>query len=145
MSTSPLYPDLRALAVCDVEACLDLWARTPGVGLSSADDAESVSRFIERNAGLCWCFATNDRIVGTILCGSDGRRGYLYHVAVDEEFRREGLGRRLVEAATRSLRSTGIEKCHAMVFASNDVGRSFWVRSGWQLRDDLVVFSRNIE
>jgi len=115
------------------------------VGLSSADDAASLSRFIERNAGLCWCSVTDDRIVGTILCGSDGRRGYLYHVAVDEAVRREGVGRRLVEAALCSLRSTGIEKCHAMAFASNDLGRSFWERSGWKFRDDLVVFSMNIE
>lgn len=145
MSVSPLISAPRPLEVSDVEPCLELWRRTPGVGLSSADDAVSLSRFIERNAGLCWCSATDDRIVGTILCGSDGRRGYLYHVAVDEELRREGIGGLLVEAAIRSLRSAGIEKCHAMVFASNELGRSFWEQSGWGLRDDLVVFSRNIE
>jgi len=64
---------------------------------------------------------------------------------VDEEVRREGVGRRLVDAAIESLRSAGIEKCHAMVFASNELGRSFWERSGWKLRDDLVVFSMDIE
>lgn len=145
MSVPSLLPPPRPLAPSDVDACLELWSRTPGVGLSAADDPDSLTRFIERNAGFCWCSATEDRIVGTILCGSDGRRGYVYHLAVDEEVRRNGAGSRLVDVAMQSLRSAGIEKCHAMVFASNDLGRSFWEQSGWQLRDDLVVFSRNIE
>jgi ribosomal protein S18 acetylase RimI-like enzyme len=114
------------------------------MGLSGADEPESLARFVATNGGLCWSAFTNGRLVGTILCGSDGRRGYLYHVAVQPELRSRGIGRELVERALRALRERGIEKCHAMVYADNAAGRGFWSHVGWRFRNELVLFSRNL-
>ena len=129
----------------DIDAALRLWRATDGVGLSGADEPDALERFLRANDGLCWCAVTASRLVGTVLCGSDGRRGYLYHVAVDGGEQRSGVGRRLVDCALEAARAAGIAKCHAMVFAANEGGRSFWERLGWSLRDDLVVYSRDLD
>lgn len=129
----------------DIGAALALWRATDGVGLSSADDPGELERFIAANEGLCWCAVRGERLVGTVLCGSDGRRAYLYHVAVEGGAQRTGVGRRLVAHALDTARAAGIAKCHAMVFASNEGGRAFWECLGWDLREDLVVYSREIE
>ena len=136
---------LRPLTVDDVEACLTLWRDTPGMGLSSADEPDELARFVDRNAGLCWCADGPDGLVATVLCGSDGRRGYLYHVAVTTPLRRTGLGSAIVRTALESLAASGVRKCHAMVFADNESGRSFWEHVGWVPRSDLVVFSRDLD
>lgn len=129
----------------DIDAALRLWGTTDGVGLSGADEPGQLRRFLEANEGLCWCAVAGERLVGTVLCGSDGRRGYLYHVAVDGREQRSGVGRRLVARTLDAARARGITKCHAMVFADNERGRAFWERLGWSLRDDLVVYSRDLE
>jgi ribosomal protein S18 acetylase RimI-like enzyme len=135
---------VRPLLHDDTDACLRLWRDTPGVGLSSADNPGELARFLEHNEGLSWCAVRSGRIVATVLCGSDGRRGYLYHVAVEAELQGSGIGRAIVRKALDSLASTGIHKCHAMVFADNQRGRGFWQRVGWQLREDLVVYSLDL-
>ncbi|MFP4113697.1 MAG: GNAT family N-acetyltransferase [Spirochaetota bacterium] len=134
----------RQLEGVDVERCLDLWRATPGVGLSSADDPGSLGSFLRANAGLCWCAVEDERLVGTILCGTDSRRGYLYHVAVAPERQHAGIGTELVNRALAALRTRGIVKCHAMVYSENGAGRGFWAHAGWRLRDELVLFSRDL-
>lgn len=131
----------RLLDRGDIDAAIRLWRTTDGVGLSGADEPPELERFLEANDGLCWCAVTGERLVGTVLCGTDGRRGYLYHLAVDEAEQRAGVGRELVGRALDAARARGIAKCHAMVFAENEAGRAFWHRLGWSLRDDLVVYS----
>ena len=81
------------------------------------------------------------RIVAATLCGTDGRRGYLHHLAVAESHRRGGLGRRLADRCLDALRGAGITRCHIHVFARNAQAREFWRASGWRLREDLVVMS----
>lgn len=131
----------RLLGDRDILPALSLWRSTPGVGISGGDDPESLGRFLTANPGLCWCAERSGTLCGTILCGSDGRRGYIYHLAVRESARNEGIGRELVRRVHRALNERGIPRCHAMVFASNDSGRAFWERVAWRERPDLVVFS----
>jgi ribosomal protein S18 acetylase RimI-like enzyme len=136
--------EYRTLTAADTKNALALWRATPGVGISQGDTPEELSSFIGQNEGFCWAAvdsARPDELVGTILCGTDGRRGYIYHLAVAPEARRQGVGRELVGRVLGALRATGVQKCHAMVFASNETGRAFWQQVGWSFRDDLVLFS----
>jgi ribosomal protein S18 acetylase RimI-like enzyme len=83
-------------------------------------------------------------LVGTSLCGSDGRRGYLYHVAVDPEFRRRGIGATLASSSLEALRASGVRKCHLFVLADNVDGAAFWRAAGWTARGDIAVFSKEV-
>ena len=113
------------------------------MGLSPADGVTGIERFLERNPALSFVARSEGRLLATCLCGQDGRRGYLYHLAVDESFRRLGLGKELAARCLRGLRATGIEKCHLMLIAGNELGASFWKDTGWTRRDDIVIFSKN--
>jgi ribosomal protein S18 acetylase RimI-like enzyme len=132
------------LTIQDYDQILALWRSCPGMGLSGADNPESLERFLARNPGLSWVCREGGRVVATALCGHDGRRGFLYHVAVAPDRRGRGLARTLVGCCLEQLAREGIEKCHLFVYQDNQVGRTFWDARGWTLRGDLVVFSRDI-
>lgn len=133
----------RPMVTGDYEAAYQLWASTPGIHLSEADSREQVLRYLERNPGLSMVSEDEDgTLAGTVMCGHDGRRGYIYHVAVSEEYRGRGVGRQLVSCSLEGLRKEGIGKCHLMVMESNGLGRDFWSGIGWQERDGIVLFSQ---
>ena len=134
--------ELRKFVAGDTDAALRLWRRTEGVGLSDADRPDRLREFLSRNLGLSRVAVSGGNLIGTILCGTDGRRGYIHHLAVAAESRRNGVGRALLADALSALQRIGIRKCHAFVFQSNPFGEIFWERSGWQRRDDLQVYSR---
>jgi putative acetyltransferase len=85
------------------------------------------------------------KLVGAVLCGTDGRRGYLHHLAVAAELRGRGVGRSLVERCLDALARIGVTRCHIFVYARNTEGQKFWDRLGWYRRDDLLVMSRDFE
>jgi len=138
--------EIRDFRPEDYDEAIALWKRTPGMGLSEADSRERITAFIARNPGLS--FVAEDRsgtgLVGTILCGSDTRRGYLYHLAVDPAIRRQGLGTRLAAAAMAALRAQGVDKAHLMVIAGNEVGTAFWKAAGWTYREDIDLYSKGV-
>ncbi len=144
MSSSPVSITLRELTIHDYEAARELWERTEGVGLSAADSRENLAVFLSRNPGLSFAALEAGRLVGAVLCGSDGRRGFLYHLAVDPAVRRRGTGSRLVQSCLLRLHENGMRKCHIFVMAGNTDGRRFWERIGWVERTDLVVMSRDV-
>ena len=123
---------------------IDLWKRSPGVGLSSADERASIARYLERNPGMSFGARENERLVGILLSGHDGRRGYLYHLAIDPKYRRAGLGKALVENAIEALRNEGIEKCHLFMFKRNRLARRFWQAMGWEERKDIELRSTQL-
>lgn len=129
----------------DYEELMNLWSSIPGMGINEADSEESIRRFLLKNVGLSFCYKEDSRIIGTILCGQDGRRGYIYHTAVAPEFRGRGIGRILVEESLRQLRNLGIGKCHLFVFADNEPGKVFWNSIGWEKRDDIFIYSRTLQ
>ena len=123
-----------------IDRVLDLWSRSDGIDLGS-DSPESLLRFLERNPHLSWVAARGDLLVGAALCGHDGRRGYIHHLAVDSSARRSGIGHELVRRCLSGLRRDGIRKCHVFVFRSNRFGELFWGPTGWERRDDVQMFS----
>ena len=124
-----------------VRACA-LWSDTPGVGLSRGDEVDAIAAYLARNPGISFVAEAGNALVGAVQCGYDGRRGYLYHLAVAPSHRRQGIGRRLVEACLAALQTAGIQKCHLVVFAGNRDAQLFWRNLGWSLRDDVVMMSK---
>lgn len=136
---------IRIMTMKDYEAAIQLWMNTEGVGLSSADSANGIAFFLERNPGLSRCAYLGEALAGTILCGHDGRRGYIHHLAVAPFARRSGLGRMLVNDCMQSLQDMGIQKAHLFVFKENETAREFWEHIDWDERDELVIMSRSLE
>jgi N-acetylglutamate synthase len=134
----------QPLRMEDFDTIVALWKITPGVGLSSADRPEAIAVFLERNPATCFSAWDGERLAGTVLAGHDGRRGYLYHVAVAEQDRRKGLGSELVRRSLDVLQACGIQKCHIFVYAHNEAGLAFWRQTGWVQRNELVILSHDI-
>lgn len=128
--------------VDDYDEVARLWEASPGVGLSPSDSRDGVARFLERNPSLSYVAREGDRIVGAVLCGHDGRRGYISHLAVAADRRRAGVGRELVRRSIDALSREGIDKCHIFVFAENRQALAFWRSEGWAERTELVTLSR---
>jgi putative acetyltransferase len=130
------------LAEHDLEPVLALWAETEGVGLNESDSPEQLQAYLLRNPGLSLVARDGNRLVGAVLCGHDGRRGYLHHLAVTPGYRKRGLGRQMVETCLASLTGLGIRKCNVFLYADNELGEQFWKRCGWSKRSDLQILQR---
>ena len=142
MANKPLC--LKTMDIRDYTEIYKMWNSIPGVGLSDADSEESIARFLERNPNLSFVCYQDNKIVGTILCGHDGRRGYIYHTCVLPEYRGQGIGIILVEKALEQLKNQSLDKCHLFVFCDNEIGNAFWNKLGWKKRSDLLIYSKNI-
>ena len=127
------------------EQVYSLWETCDGIGLSSADSRAGIHRYLERNPGLSLIAYDDQAVVGTILCGHDGRRGYIHHLAVRPDYRCQGIGRLLVDKSIAALQSFGIQKCHLFIFNDNSGGIDFWESIGWTYRRDIGVVSKIIE
>lgn len=123
------------------DAVLALWQSTEGLTLRDADSREAIERYLARNPGLSFVAFEADTLTGAVLCGHDGRRGYLHHLAVAPSHRRRGIGSALAERCLQALAEQGIFKCHVFVRADNPEARAFWQRAGWTIRDDIVTMS----
>ncbi|GGF64752.1 hypothetical protein GCM10010912_07170 [Paenibacillus albidus] len=135
----------RDMNTADYDAAYELWENTEGMGLSSADAREEITLYLERNSGISQvCVREDGTLAGTALCGHDGRRGYMYHVAVSGDCRGLGVGRALVARCLDRLREQGIVKCHLMVIAGNEQGQGFWAGLGWQRRDGILLYSQDV-
>jgi ribosomal protein S18 acetylase RimI-like enzyme len=134
----------RIMTLEDYVEVLTLWQSTPGIGLSDADSREGIAKFLDANPGRCFVALDGEMLVGAVMCGCDGRRGYLHHLAVRQDCRGQGIGRQLVEECMAALRAIGIAKAHIFVIKSNESGKVFWRNAGWQERDDLTVMSRMV-
>ena len=136
---------ITPLTAADIAEALELWTASEGVGLRGADQPEPLARYLSRNPGLSLAARDGGRMVGAVLCGHDGRRGYLHHLAVAASHRRRGIGRELVERCLDGLRRKGISKCHLFVYHHNADGQAFWRGIGWHARDDILLMSRNLD
>ncbi len=124
---------IRKMSIRDYDPVAALWAGIPGLGvhLKEADSRGSIKRYLARNPGMSFVARHKGRILGAVLCGHDGRRGILYHLAVLPEYQRKGIARRLVEHCLKALKKAGIGKCYIFVFSNNTRAKSFWRRLGW--------------
>jgi N-acetylglutamate synthase len=127
------------MQVEDYDDVAALWQRTEGIGLDDDDSREGIATYLVRNPGISQVARAEGRIVAAVLCGHDGRRGYLHHLAVATEYRNKSIGKKLVQACLSRLAYLGIPKCNIFLFDDNDPGRAFWNRAGWNERSDLRV------
>ena len=135
MTNEPLMPSAvttREFAIADYDAAVRLWNRVEGVEIAEGDSKEDIASYLSRNPGLSRVAEHKQAIVGVALCGHDGRRGHVYHLAVEPAYQRLGLGKRLVDECLHALRSSGIKRAIIMVAEDNVLGRSFWHRCGWE-------------
>jgi putative acetyltransferase len=132
---------IREMDIEDYDVVMRLWRTADGVGLSQADERNSIEQFLARNRGLSFLAIEAQDVVGTVLCGHDGRRGYVHHLAVQESHRRRGIASELVQQCLISLKAAGIGKCHLFAFQDNLPAQQFWLNTGWIRRDDLSMWS----
>ena len=141
---------IRTMTIDDYDQVSALWSRIRGFAIRSIDDSrEGVARFLRRNPTTSVVAIEDGKIVGAILCGHDGRRGCLYHVCVDPEYRRRGIGKSMVVFCMEALKKEEINKVCLIAFTVNDIGNTFWHKVGWLEREDLnyydfVLNSENI-
>lgn len=137
--------DIRVMTIDDYDGLYALWLACRGMGLNDVDDSpEGIARYLERNPSTCFVAVDSGRMVGCIMAGHDGRRGYIYHTAVHPDCRKLGIGARLVDAALDALKAEGITKVALVVFSQNENGNAFWERMGFTLREDLCYRNKNL-
>lgn len=132
---------IRAMTLTDYDAVLQLMRDTPGISLRDADSRDSTERYLQRNPDLSFVAEVNGLVCGCIMSGHDGRRGYLQHLLVLPEYRRQGIANALVERCVASLEALGIHKCHLDVFKTNTTAARYWQSQGWRLREDIDRYS----
>jgi putative acetyltransferase len=141
-------PEIRAFLPADIEAAVRLWSVTEGLGVGPGDSPQALARFLERNPGLSLVAEESGpdhrEIVAAILCGHDGRRGFVYRLAVARSHRRSGLAAELARRCFDALAAAGIERCLILVQEDNVVAREFWRAVGGRFRRDLVAFSKDL-
>lgn len=134
---------IREMTIRDYDKVIALWESSEGVGLSDADSKEGIVGFLDRNHGLSVVALDGENLVGAILCGHDGRRGYIHHLAVAVSHRRNGIGQALVDQCITKLKSIGIGKLHIFVFTENQDAIAFWEKIGWKQRIELTMLSQS--
>ena len=132
---------IRVMREEDYEGVYALWTSISGFGIRTIDDSkEGVEKFIRRNPTTSMVAEEDGKIVGAMLCGHDGRRGCFYHVCVEKNHRKHGIGKAMAEAAMEALKKEGISKVSLIAFQSNEVGNRFWRSLGWTFREDLNYY-----
>lgn len=137
--------EIKKMTINDYDEVYNLWINTPGMGLNNIDDSRAgMERYLKRNPNTCFVAIKNSKIIGVIISGHDGRRGYIYHTAVAITERRQGIGKNLLSAAINALEKEGINKVALVAFSKNEIGNQFWEKNGFTVRDDLVYRNKEI-
>ena len=133
------YMNLRKMQITDYKKIYTLWLSCKGMGLNNIDDSqEGIERFLRRNPNTCFVAEESDNIIGVIIAGNDGRRGYIYHTAVSYSERHRGTGAKLVSRVLEAFEDEEIVKVALVVFNKNEDGNSFWEKQGFTARNDLI-------
>ena len=137
--------EIRTMQFDDYDSVYALWLSCPGMGLNNLDDSrEGIRKYLERNPDTCFVAVEYGSMIGAILTGHDGRRGYISHTAVSPAHQRQGVGKQLVEAALNALMRQGIHKVNLVAFAHNEKGNAFWEKMGFTQRPDLTYRNRTL-
>lgn len=129
--------EYRLMTIEDYEEAYSLWILC-GNGLNDKDDSrDGIEKYLKRNPATSFVAVCENKVVGVILCGHDGRRGIIQHACVSPDFRRLGIGSKLVSLAMEALKAEGINKVLLVAFKKNAGGNAFWEEEGFTLRDDL--------
>ena len=135
---------IREFRISDYPAALALWQSSEGVGLNESDTQPAVASFLTRNPGLSAVAIHDDQLIGAVLCGHDGRRGYLHHLAVAKSHRRQGVARSLLAHCFAALAGHDIPKCNIFLYSDNLPGQAFWLHNGWQIRETLRLVQKSV-
>ena len=136
---------IKVMTINDYEQLFELWINTPNMGLRSLDDSkEGISCFLKRNPNTSFVAYEGGRLIGAILCGHDGRRGYIYHTVVLPAYRGRGIASDLVKSSVAALQEEGITRVCLNVMETNEQGKKFWIRNGWERKDFLDFYSKSI-
>jgi len=133
--------NIRPMTIVDYDSVISLMKKTLGVTFRDADSRDSTARYLERNPGLSFVAEVDEKIVGCVMAGHDGRRGYLQHLVVLPSYRRKGIANLLVNRCLTELEKLGILKCHIDVIKTNSLATIFWESQGWKLRTDIHRYS----
>lgn len=131
----------RTMTIDDYEAAIALWSESEGVRLRDADSREGIEKYLLRNPGSSFVAEADGELVGTIMAGHDGKRGYVQHLSVADSHRRAGIATRLVSLCLEALKHEGILKSHLMILPENEAGKKFWASQGWACRSDIQLYS----
>lgn len=134
-------PTIRVMTPADYDAVLALMQNTPGISLRDADSREATERYLARNPEMSFVAHGAGRVIACVMCGHDGRRGYLQHLLVLPDYRRQGIAQALIERCLGALEQLGIDKCHLDVFKTNTHAAAYWQGQGWTLRTDIDRYS----
>lgn len=140
--------EIRSMTITDYPDVYELWISSAGMGLNDLDDSkEGIDKFLKRNPTTCFVATEGNKVVGVIIAGHDGRRGYIYHTAVAKQYKRQGIGRKLAESALKALSEEGINKVALLVFNHNEGAKEFWKKMGFAARtpeegDDIVYYDK---
>lgn len=132
---------IRAMTIEDYDEVFAMWQITTKRALSKADEKPQLQRYLKRNAGMSQVAVVDGKIVGTVLAGHDGRRGFIHHMAVMPNYRRHHIGNQLAQKAIEKITADGIDKTHIFCYQNNEAGQSFWKNFGFKKREDVFVFS----
>lgn len=136
---------IKVMSIDDYWNLFAMWENTPNMGLRSLDDSkEGIAAFLKRNPKTNFVAYEGKRLVGAILCGHDGRRGYIYHTVVLPEYRNRKIASSLVDIAVKALQEEGITRVCLNVMESNEQGKKFWLAKGWEKKDFLGFYSKSI-
>ncbi len=144
---------IRNMTIEDYPSVYKLWLSCKGMGLNDIDDSEAgIEKFLKRNPQTCFVAVDEEtissefgeNIVGGIMAGNDGRRGYIYHTVVSPEHRGKGIAHELVNRVEEAFKALGIAKVALVVFDKNDIGNAFWEKEGYKAREDLVYRNKSL-
>jgi|SRR5437588_8571393 len=134
----------REFTIEDYDAAIELWRRVEGLDVAEGDDRETINRFLKQNHGLSRVALDGSITVGAALCGHDGRRGYIYHLAVDPAYHGRGIGKQLMDECLAGLKRAGLQRANILVAKDNPRGRDFWRRTGWEDLDGAAAMGIDV-
>jgi len=133
------------MTINDYDAVVALWMKTEGLKLDESDEFENMAYYLDRNPGLSFIAVLDNNIIGTIKCGQDGRRGYIYHLVIDKQHKGNGISKQLYQKSIEELKRQRINKCNLYVLSSNISGLEYWEHNGWKILDpNLKMLQRDL-
>ena len=138
---------IRPITIDDYDAIFELWNSTEQSrrALNPIDDSrEGIDRYLKRNPNTCFAAVDQDRLIGVILSGHDGRRGIIHHLCIHPDYRRMGIASRLVSSAEEALQKEDIQKIFCLVFTDNDQANAFWRSRGYTARSNLYYRNKSM-
>ena len=133
--------EIRPMTIDDYDDVYAMWQITTKRALSEADSRDNIEFYLNRNPQMSQVALADGKVVGTVLCGHDGRRGFIHHMAVRPEYRLHNIAKRMARRALDALTKDGIKKTHIFCYTNNNLGQSFWTAMGWEKRNDVFVYS----